>query len=52
MTSFNETLSIQEATTLFRFKGKAMWPDTAHNRAVMATLWRGHIEKLNSEKVK
>lgn len=49
MTSFNQNLTIEEATALFTFKGKAMWPDTKHNREIMATVVNNHLKKIQGK---
>ena len=49
MTTFNQNLTIEEATVLFQFKGTAMWPDTKHNREVMASVAADHLRKLQGK---
>lgn len=49
MTTLNQTLTIEEATALFQFKGTAMWPDTKHNREMMAKVSRNHLQKLQGK---
>lgn len=49
MTSFNKELTIEEATELFNFRGTAMWPDTKHNRRVMASLIAEKLRKLQGK---
>jgi len=49
MTSFNKELTTEEATELFHHKGTAMWPDTKHNRQVMASLIAAKLRKLQGK---
>ena len=47
MTTFNQTLTIQEATELFKFKGQAMFPKTNHNLKMMAKVIDNYLKNLN-----
>jgi len=49
MTSFNQNLTIEEATALFHYKGAAMWPDTKHNLEMMASLVEAKLRKLQGK---
>jgi hypothetical protein len=46
MTTFNEKLTIEEATKLFKFKGTTMFPKTAHNLSIMALVIDNHLKSL------
>lgn len=46
MTTFNNTLTIEEATKLFQFKGKAMYPKTKHNMQMMALVIDNYLKTL------
>lgn len=46
MTTFNNTLTIEEATKLFKFKGQTMFPKTKHNLEVMAKVIDNHLKTL------
>lgn len=49
MITYNETLTIEEATALFNFRGTAMWPDTKHNREMMASLIAEKLKKFHGK---
>ena len=49
MTTFNKALTIEEAKAILTFKGAAMWPDTAHNRAMMAKLMHEQLKSLQKK---
>ncbi len=46
MTTFNATLTIEEATKLFQFKGPVMFPKTKHNIDIMAKVIDNHLKTL------
>ena len=46
MNTFNNTLTIEEATKLYQFKGQAMFPKTKHNLEVMAKVIDNHLKSL------
>lgn len=46
MTTFNNTLTIEEATKLFQFKGQAMFPKTKHNIEMMAKVIDNYLKTL------
>ena len=46
MKNFNEKLTIAEATELFKFKGETMFPKTAHNLSIMASVIDNHFKSL------
>jgi len=50
MTSFNKTLTIEEATELLKFRGTAMWPDTKHNREMIASVIHAQLQQLHNTK--
>lgn len=48
MTTFNTTLTIEEATAIFKFKGSTMFPDTDHNRKMMLQVVTNHLKSLKN----
>jgi len=46
MKTFNEKLTIEQATELFKFKGATMFPKTQHNLKIMALVIDNHLKKL------
>jgi hypothetical protein len=46
MKTFNEKLTIEQATELFKFKGATMFPKTAHNLSIMALVIDNHLKGL------
>lgn len=46
MTTFNNTLTIEEATKLFKFKGQAMYPKTKHNMQMMALVIDKYLKSI------
>jgi len=46
MTTFNNTLTIEEATKLFQFKGQAMYPKTKHNMQMMALVIDNFLKSI------
>jgi hypothetical protein len=46
MKTFNEKLTIEQATELFKFKGATMFPKTAHNLSIMAIVIDNHLKEL------
>jgi hypothetical protein len=50
MTTFNNTLTKEEAKVLFTFKGQVNYPDTTHNRSVMADVVSEHLKTLKTLK--
>ena len=49
MTTFNTTMTIEEATVIFNFKGATMFPKTAHNIKTMATLIEAKLKQLQNK---
>jgi len=49
MTTFNNTLTIEEATKLYNFKGNTMFPKTAHNIKMMALVIDNHLKQLQGK---
>ena len=50
MTSFNPELSLEEATKLFNYRGATMFPDTKHNRQMMASIIHEKLQILQNKK--
>lgn len=46
MTTFNQTITKEEAQKLFTFKGAAMFPKTKHNMQMMALVINEHLKNL------
>ena len=46
MNTFNTTLTQEEATKLFQFKGATMFPKTEHNLKMMALVIDLHLKSL------
>jgi hypothetical protein len=46
MKTFNEKLTIEQATELFKFKGVTMFPKTQHNLKIMALVIDNHLKGL------
>jgi hypothetical protein len=46
MTTFNQTLTKEEAQKLFTFKGTTMFPQTKHNLQMMALVINEHLKTL------
>ena len=46
MTTFNTTMTIEEATAIFNFKGATMFPNTDHNKKMMALVIDKHLKSL------
>ena len=46
MKNFNEKLTIEEATLLFKFKGQTMFPKTSHNLNIMSIVINNHLNTL------
>lgn len=49
MSTFNEKMTIEEATQMFKFKGTAMFPNTRHNREMMALVVEAHLKALQGK---
>jgi len=49
MTTFNTTMTIEEATAIFTFKGATMFPKTAHNVKMMASLIDAKLKQLQNK---
>ena len=49
MTTFNNTLTIEEATKLYQFKGLTMFPKTKHNLEIMALVIDNHLKSLRNK---
>jgi hypothetical protein len=46
MTTFNQSLTLQQATELFNFKGETMFPKTQHNIKMMALVIEAHLKSI------
>jgi hypothetical protein len=46
MTTFNTTITKEEAKALFTFKGSTMFPKTKHNMQMMALVIDEHLKTL------
>ena len=46
MTTFNQKLTLEQATELFNFKGETMFPKTAHNIKMMALVIDNHLKQI------
>jgi hypothetical protein len=47
MTIFNLEMTIDEAMSLYHFRGQISYPDTPHNRKMMAQVVHNHLQKLH-----
>jgi hypothetical protein len=46
MKTFNEKLTLEQATELFKFKGATIFPKTEHNLKIMALVIDNHLKGL------
>ena len=46
MKTFNEKLTIEQATELFKFKGEIMFPKTQHNLNIMSLVISNYLKSL------
>lgn len=46
MTTFNQNLTLEQATELFNFKGETMFPKTLHNIKMMALVIDNHLKSI------
>jgi len=46
MTTFNNTITIEEATKLYQSKSGMNFPNTEHNRKMIAKVIDNHLKKL------
>ena len=46
MKTFNQTLTIEEATELFKFKGETIFPKTNHNIKMMALVIDNYLKSI------
>lgn len=46
MTTFNNNLTIEEATAIYKFKGPTMFPKTQHNMKMMRQVIDNHLKEL------
>lgn len=46
MTTFNETITKEEAQKLFTFKGATMFPKTQHNIKMMTLVIDEHLKSI------
>lgn len=49
MTTFNKTLSFEQAQELLSFKGEINYPDTEHNRIMIAKAMHVFLSKLHGK---
>jgi len=49
MVTFNATLTFEEAKALFTFKGTTTFPNTPHNRSMMAKVVDEHLKSLRNK---
>jgi hypothetical protein len=49
MTTFNQALTIEEARTILQFNGTVIWPNTKHNREIMADATHEILRKLQGK---
>ena len=49
MITFNEKMTIDEATKILKFAGKASFPNTDHNRKMIALAVKTHLQKLQGK---
>lgn len=48
MTTFNKTMTIEEATKLYQSKSGMNYPNTEHNRKVMKQVIDNHLKSLRN----
>ena len=46
MKTFNQELTLEQATELFQFKGETMYPKTNHNVKMMALVIDNHLKSI------
>ena len=46
MKTFNQELTLEQATELFKFKGEVMFPKTKHNVKIMALVIDNHLKTI------
>ena len=46
MTTFNKTMTIEEATKLYKSSNGMIFPNTKHNQDVMKKVIDNHLKKL------
>ena len=49
MTTFNKTMTIEEATKLYKSKSGMNYPNTDHNKKIMKQVIDGHLKRLRGE---
>ena len=49
MITFNEKMTIEEATKILKFAGKCSFPNTDHNRKMIALAVKNHLKKLQGK---
>lgn len=49
MKTFNKTLSFEQAQEIISFKGETMYPDTEHNRKMIAKAMHVFLSKLHGK---
>ena len=49
MTNYNKKLTMAEAIEIYKFKGQTMFPDTVHNKEIMAKIIHTHLLKLKKQ---
>jgi len=49
MKTFNKTITIEEAKAIINFKGETMYPDTDHNRKMIALALDNFLKKLHGK---
>ena len=52
MTTWNPEMTKEEATKLYKSEDGMMYPDTAHNRAIMKSLVHEQLTELQKNKSK
>lgn len=50
MTTFNKTMTLEEATKIYQHKSGMNYPDTEHNRKVMKQVIDNHLKTLRNAK--
>lgn len=49
MTTFNTQMTIEEATNLYTSKSGMQFPNTEHNRVIMAQVIKNHLSNLQGK---
>jgi len=49
MTTFNNKMTLEEATKIYNFKGATMFPNTDHNKKIMALVVENHLKQLQNK---